>query len=571
LWAAKIGDVKIGTSHKVTTQPNTGVMFVSQNQGVWTENQDMDITFHLNRASFDTNVVSEVIFDNPPLQLQKLKSNPIEVKIPRENDGESDYFGANQDIIRVHQYNHGFIAGDYVMIDGVVGDSILPQTRADMFNGLHEVIGVNLNTFTIKIPGIGITRSGRYGGSSVMCSCNRVFESVNLYSGLMSFESTNITAGNRAAIYGGLPTIDNDKDPYTTNFVGYNQDVAYTIDTTTGKSTLIPLMDTYYYSDSRVVANNIIEAQYADDDHLRRGKSLETRVYMTTKSDKVSPVVDVDRTNINLIKNMVDKPHKYFSTTDKPTGIIYWDSELDTTSEDDVFRFTDRQGHKRTLTIDHVDSDMNKLTLSGKDLLRLRNASRFDSLPRDANNIEFFVTQSPSYQPETTNEGSSYAKYVSRMFAFDTQCDGIEVKLTAVLYNITDIKVYYKLKTVGFDGDFANLTWIPFNINQSKPDETEYDLGESFGMNRDATTMAYQSGSNVIKKTPGLADNVDLIKTRDVTNVDPRFIMPEDWQELVFSAQDLQKFDACAIKIVMSASNPARSPILDDYSLIVSE
>ncbi len=571
LWTAKIGDVKIGTSHKVITQPNTGVMFVSQNQGVWTENQDTDITFHLNRASFDTNVVSEVIFDNPPLDLQKLKSNPIEIKIPLINDPESMYFGDNSDIIRIHQYNHGFMSGDYVMVDGVTSDNILTSDQADRLNGLHEVVAVNLNTFTIKVDNFTVDRSGRYGGMSVMCSCNRVFEAVNMYSGLMSFESTNITVGNRAAFYGGLPTIDKNTDPLVSDFVGYNESEAYKLDTTTSKSTLIPLMDTHYYSKSRVVANNIIEAQYSDDDHLRKGKSMETRVYMTTKSDKVSPVVDVDRTNMNLVKNMVDKQHKYFSTTEKPSGIIYWDSNERNTKFEDVFRFTDKNGVKRTIKVDEVDGSMRRIRVSGKDLVQMRSAISFDSLPRDANNVEFYVTQSPSYKPETTNEGSNYAKYVSRMFSFDSQCDGIEMRLTGVLYDISDIKVYYKLKTVGFDGDFSSLNWTPFNINQSKPDETEYDYGESIGYNKNDTTSAFESGSQLLRKTPGLADNVELIKTRDVSNVDPRFIMPEDWQELVFSAQDLQKFDACAVKIVMTADNPARSPIIDDYSLIVSE
>jgi hypothetical protein len=70
---------------------------------------------------------------------------------------------------------------------------------------------------------------------------------------------------------------------------------------------------------------------------------------------------------------------------------------------------------------------------------------------------------------------------------------------------------------------------------------------------------------------PGLPDNVNLITVRDSDNVNPLEIGPSGWKSLVWTAQDLPKFDAVAIKIVMVVDNPALTPIIDDMQLVCSE
>jgi len=76
---------------------------------------------------------------------------------------------------------------------------------------------------------------------------------------------------------------------------------------------------------------------------------------------------------------------------------------------------------------------------------------------------------------------------------------------------------------------------------------------------------------NQPKKTPGLADNIDRVKARNSVDLDPRNIISSEWQELTFSVQDVPRFDAVAIKIVMTNPNPALSPLIDDIRIIGSE
>ena len=113
--------------------------------------------------------------------------------------------------------------------------------------------------------------------------------------------------------------------------------------------------------------------------------------------------------------------------------------------------------------------------------------------------------------------------------------DGLTLKLASIFYNTNDIRCYFKPRNIGFDGEFGDLNWIPFNGT-------------------------------------GLPDNVDLIKfSRSSNIVDPGYLQPDDYQSVTWSVQDIAQFDAISIKIVMTAENPAKTPLIDDFQLVCSE
>ena len=144
------------------------------------------------------------------------------------------------------------------------------------------------------------------------------------------------------------------------------------------------------------------------------------------------------------------------------------------------------------------------------------------------------TTNAQDFIPETSNRGSVHAKWLSRLFIFENPCDGLEVKIAAIFYNNDAIKVYYRPRNIGFDGDITDVNWIPFN-------ET------------------------------GLPDNVDQIAPRSNETVDPSEIISSDWQSLTWTVQDTAKFDGVAFKIVMTSDNPAYAPLLDDIQIVASE
>jgi hypothetical protein len=144
------------------------------------------------------------------------------------------------------------------------------------------------------------------------------------------------------------------------------------------------------------------------------------------------------------------------------------------------------------------------------------------------------------------------------MFIFENECDGIQLKLSACYYAKDSIRCYYRPRTVGFDGDVSQISWTPFNPSQE--------------LN---ATIVDSDQQNILvdakQVVPGLPDNVNSITVRDSDNVNPNEILPNGWKSLVWTAQDLPKFDALAIKIVMVVDNPALTPVIDDMQLVVSE
>ena len=118
-------------------------------------------------------------------------------------------------------------------------------------------------------------------------------------------------------------------------------------------------MDSMYYQKPNVIANNIVEAQYSDDDHLRKLKSMEVKMTMVTSDDRVSPVVDIQRTNMNVVRNLIDNPNEYSISTNEPSvGIIKWQDQLSEDESVDVgatLSFTDQNNIRRIVKV--IESD----------------------------------------------------------------------------------------------------------------------------------------------------------------------------------------------------------------------
>ena len=195
------------------------------------------------------------------------------------------------------------------------------------------------------------------------------------------------------------------------------------------------------------------------------------------------------------------------------------------------------------------------MVLAGKNIDHLNKRSVFAKSELAALTMTRITQQNPiNFVPETKNFGSIYAKWMSRVFDLQNECDGVEIRMAAVFYDPTDIKIYYKPRAVGFDGDFDTLSWIPFNPNQSSPGEEEVDP---------VTEELYA--------TPGLCDNVGEINLRSHSIASPEILKNTDLFEMRWTFQDAAKFDAIAFKIIMTSTNPAKCPLIDDIRIVCSE
>lgn len=559
IYTSKLGETILTENARVTKQPNLGTLYKSQNGGVWTEDQTQDITFTLRRASFEVNTASKIKLNNSPLKSVLLRRDPIE-SISDDVDANSTIHGMNPRVLKVYHDNHGLAPDDMVAIDGVIGDGF-----GDTFSGvpvleintLHKVLDTDLDSFTIMVV-TATTKSAIGGGASVTSTYNRPYEIMNICTGLMTFGTSLLGTTNRGTQAVGLAVMDADSVSGVEK--RYNQDFRYVLD----QPVPIKLMDTYYYDKPMQVANVINECHYNDGVHMGDQKSVETTIRMSTISTRVSPVIDLQRTNFTAARNLINNP-KDLANILGPTQTIF------------TFASAPALAAADALTVDDYETKVHKIDSTGRNvLITTPPHKRFSQLAsftrqdlKDIGLTAVTTRASENFSPESRIMGNANAKWISKLFSFENPCDGITVKLTSVFYETDSIRVYFRPRTIGFDADMSVSTWIPFNPQQSLPEE-ERKLGNN-NVVLYPQDIGYYDASSTILRTPGLPDHVDLIEPRSADTVNPDEIKADEWQSVTWSAQDLAKFDAVAIKIVMTANNPAYTPLIDDLQLIVSE
>jgi hypothetical protein len=265
---------------------------------------------------------------------------------------------------------------------------------------------------------------------------------------------------------------------------------------------------------------------------------------------------------------MIDSPSKFYSVTGTPSVVLTFENPIKSFTGDKL-EFVTKSGKHVSLPITSINEVSRKVTVTGNEALQLMNFASFLNDELTENVFAVSVQPVSGYYDESHNNGSSYSKWISKMFVFDTECDGVEVKISSVLYDAGDVKVYYKVRNSGITSDFSKMNWIPFNPHGVRPNEIQKKLIKEGGQLNTISTQ--KVNTNDYEITPGLPDNVDSIKVRSSVNVDPRRIIAEEWQTLIFSVQDLFKFDAIAIKVVLNSHNPALTPLVDDISVIATE
>jgi hypothetical protein len=137
-----------------------------------------------------------------------------------------------------------------------------------------------------------------------------------------------------------------------------------------------------------------------------------------------------------------------------------------------------------------------------------------------------------SFVPEDRSSNTSgIAKYLTKEISLDNPGTSIDVKLTANVRDIKNLKILYKIRESSSEVNFENIEWKYFNVNGSP----------------DITLEA--SAENEIS---GL------------------FEKQESYQEIPFSISDLPEFSSFAVKVVMQSDNPAYVPKVQDLRAVAS-
>jgi len=275
VYTARMGDKTLDGSRLISRQPVFGGMFKSQNGRTWTAEQNEDIKFKLNRASFTTDTAGTIHLVNDVMPVKALKANPITT-----TSGSAD--------ITIHHPNHG--------MHGTSNNVTIAGLASGTYNGIAStnINGTYTSIKNIKLDSYQVTAqnsdtasaSGDVGGTGVTATRNMLFDLVQPVVGFVQPPGTSLSATMRN----------------TTGKTLEGAETEFSLDTAS-KAVSVTLNDDYYKTGPSLVASAINETN-----EMSGSKSFNLNITMSTPANNISPVVDTQRLSLFLIQNRLFSP-----------------------------------------------------------------------------------------------------------------------------------------------------------------------------------------------------------------------------------------------------------------------
>jgi len=260
VWIATMGERQYQTDQIISKQPYLGVLFKSSNASTWTEDQLSDLKFTLYRCQFNTSVTGTAVLENEAVPVVTLGSNPL--------------LTANaSNIVEVTHTNHGMQNGDKVTLAGATATNNIPATE---LNASHTIANVLQNSYTITVT-TNANATGVGGGTAITATENKPLDSMYIGCQNLVFNDTSLTFTGKL----------------TTN--GYVKD-------TTARALIVN--DTIDNDDEYIIASSINETT-----SLSGNKSFEITGTFTSDLDNISPVIDLQRTSVVSIGNIINNDY----------------------------------------------------------------------------------------------------------------------------------------------------------------------------------------------------------------------------------------------------------------------
>jgi len=280
VYVSKIEDFLVGsTTKRVTKQPTLGSIFASQNAKTWSADQTMDICFEIVRANFTGNE-GTVFLRNADVPKRLLQNNPF-----RTITGDSD--------VIVYSPNHGFDVGDIIQITGVdstdsadIGNLTIGGLPGTQLTGTHTITAVDGNSFTFKADSAADS-DDIGGGNRVLATTNIPFTSV--------WPSVDVFLPGTSVVSSAAR--------FTTG-----KSLAGS-ETSMAKSTSyseVYINQTNKLINPKLIANRPTEVAELTDP-AAGDRSFDIKLVLTASSSTSSPAIDLDRTSLTTINNVIDK------------------------------------------------------------------------------------------------------------------------------------------------------------------------------------------------------------------------------------------------------------------------
>jgi hypothetical protein len=419
-------------------------------------------------------------------------------------------------VVRVYQKDHGLTVGSFYKISGCVDGDVYNGILGSALNGEHTILDLEIDSFTFDC-GTVASETGLTGGTNV--------------SGIRNYQMDVA-------------------HPLVNELILDGTSVDWTMQTCTGTS-VNGTQTPYEIEDFINVINNedidmsapmVVASQLNETRHLNMEKSFKMRGYLTSINENVSPIVDAalydasgtgedtyfkqSSSTLIAVSNRVDFP----STTTWDIGatsafsvgngenelvVTHTDHELGTGAFILIENFSDSLG---TSVFD--PNGLHEIRVLDKDTytIAMEDASTgYTGSGGGTTTITYSETHF-KYVPESESFNCSTAsRYMTKQVTLENPAENFKIYFGAVREQEADIDVYYKTRSPYSVGDWNSIDWIRLD----DPDE-----------------------------------DVAISQNN------------KDFKEYNFTVEDLEPYNAIAVKLVMKSTNSTQVPIFTDFRLI---
>ena len=424
VWTATMGNKNIkNPAVIISQQPAVGSLFLSQNGSTWTAEQNQDLTFNLNRASFSTAPASITLVEPPFNNFTNLFPNPFHTTV-------------GKNLVRVHHENHGLSAGMQVVYSGSI-DTYFNSTFT-----VNNVVTTDSYFITIN-TGVYTPISDNVGGSAVKCECNQVYSSIlvsGIHSDLNASISGTLKVSNASSVENTVYNILPDN--------------------------ILELPSPKYVMSSTNRTNILSGAN-----------SFNMSLKLSTTDSAISPIIDLSAVSCNIFSNKINRPSIsdinfdtdgiviQTATALAPIGFSGNTITLPPTTDYSkivigtwVKITTDSSGNiNQQGFIGSVNTASNTLLIVGA---AFTTTSSFDAV----------ITQYNTYSDETENNGTAESKHITLPVTLNTTNTGFRIMVDVNTPVGTDIAVYYRNTTqsywtsypVSYTNSVSNTDFTPY-------------------------------------------------------------------------------------------------------------
>ncbi len=270
IYIAEINEFQFGsTERRANKQPDLGSLFYSQNGVTWTPSQNQDLAFAIHQAKFKYKAATAILH-NATLPNKKLINNPLTLV-----SGDAT--------VKVRHIGHGLNVNDVINISGV--GAPIPFEFDSSVNGRRTITKVDWTGYTFEADS-NADSDAIAGGANMIASKNipfsLIYPSTQMLTPRNTFVAGAIKATTGKSFAGGETAYQKQQEFQTIKFNENNQ-----------------ALEPYIIAFDSAEANELTPSSET--------KSFDMRILMNTEDSDISPMIDLQRTSISLIDNIVDK------------------------------------------------------------------------------------------------------------------------------------------------------------------------------------------------------------------------------------------------------------------------